>query len=320
MPIQFAILGATGHIGKSLAAEIAKNDQYHLLLYARDPSAVEKHLANINYISANVDVLHIDLFGETYSDVVINAVGAGDPARLASLGPGIFRLTEEFDNRVLDYLYEFPKALYLNLSSGAVYGTGFAAPADISSRLSLKINDMPESQFYGIAKLQAEGKHRAHREFNIVDLRVFSYFSQFIDLSGQFFMAELTRSLVSSGVFVTDDSDFYRDYIVPADLMAIIQRCVEKWFSRRECPLNCAIDCYSLSPVGKFELIDAVTDNLGLRHVINKSLLTKATGGRKSQYYSRYQEAGKWGYVPHYSSTAGVLRELRARLDIPNQV
>ena len=30
---------------------------------------------------------------------------------------------------------------------------------------------------------------------------------------------------------------------------------------------NCAIDCYSLSPVGKFELIDAVTDNLGLRHL-----------------------------------------------------
>ena len=319
MPIQFAILGATGHIGKSLTAEIAKNDQYHLLLYARDPSAVEKHLANINYISANVDVLHIDLFGETYSDVVINAVGAGDPARLASLGPGIFRLTEEFDNRVLDYLYEFPKALYLNLSSGAVYGTGFAAPADISSRLSLKINDMPESQFYGIAKLQAEGKHRAHREFNIVDLRVFSYFSQFIDLSGQFFMAELTQSLLSSEVLITDDSDFYRDYIVPCDLMAMIQRCVEKWSSCDKYPLNCAIDCYSLSPVGKFELIEALTKQLGLRHIKRKSMETVATAGTKIQYYSRYYEAENWGYSPRYSSTEGVLRELRARLNIPNQ-
>ena len=320
MPIRFAILGATGHIGKSLAAEIAKNSQYQLLLYARDPSAVENHLANLNDISANVDVFHIDLFEENYCDVVINAVGAGDPGRLATLGRGIFRLTEEFDNRVLDYLYEFPEALYLNLSSGAVYGTGFAAPAEITTKLSLKINDIPESQFYGIAKLQAEVKHRAHKEFNIVDLRVFSYFSQFIDLSGQFFMSELTRSLVSAGVFITDDSDFYRDYIIPCDLAAMIQLCVERWSSCNEYPLNCAIDCYSLSPVGKFELIGAVTEHLGLQHITKKSLLTKATAGKKSQYYSKYQEAAKWGYVPHYSSTEGVLKELRARLDLSHQV
>ena len=62
------------------------------------------------------------------------AIGAGDPARLAALGHGIFQLTEDFDNQVLAFLGRNPNRLYLNCSSGAVYGAGFATPPDATTR------------------------------------------------------------------------------------------------------------------------------------------------------------------------------------------
>ena len=36
-----------------------------------------------------------------------------------------FRLTEQFDNLVLDYINDHSDTLYINFSSGAALGTGF---------------------------------------------------------------------------------------------------------------------------------------------------------------------------------------------------
>jgi len=56
---------------------------------------------------------------------VINCVGIGDPGKLRNEMSSIFRVTERFDNLVLDYLECHPSALYLNMSSGAAYGQDF---------------------------------------------------------------------------------------------------------------------------------------------------------------------------------------------------
>jgi nucleoside-diphosphate-sugar epimerase len=314
MTVRLAILGATGHIGKGLSAEFVHHSDMHLILYARDLPALEAHLAKLGDNAANVDVLDIADFGKAPCDVVVNAIGAGDPARLAALAQGIFRLTETFDNLVLDYLQANPETLYLNLSSGAAYGSGFSIPVGLETEFSINVNDIKASQHYGMAKLYAEVKHRAHENLNIVDLRVFSYFSRFIDLSGRFFMADLTRCLINGETLVTDGSDLLRDYIVPADLAAMIHRCIERWTIRDSRPLNSALDCYSGAPVGKFELIDAVHDAFKLRSRVDTSADTLTTTGPKNQYFSTYHLAADWGYKPIYTSKQGVLNELHAML------
>ena len=118
MPLRIAILGATGHIGHSLVNGLLVDKSRIVTAYARRPEAVRPV----------VDVRHIEEFGEHPFDVVINCIGVGDPARVRDLGTDIFQITETFDNRILDYLDQHTEALYINMSSGAVFGMAFETP------------------------------------------------------------------------------------------------------------------------------------------------------------------------------------------------
>ena len=64
----------------------------------------------------------------------------------------------------------------------------------------------------------------------------------------------------------------------------------------------------------KFELINAIADALRLNHRVEGTADTLTTTGLKSQYFSKYHLAADWGYKPRYSSTQGILAELRAML------
>ena len=306
-----AILGASGHIGRSLAAAMGgfEGGGAELFLYARKPDAVADFVSAQKIKGAHV--LEIGRFGIDPVDVVINAVGAGDPARVQALDSGIFHLTEEFDNRVLDYLGKRPEALYVNMSSGAVYGSDFAEPARDNSVHAVPVNRLEPSRFYSIAKLNAEAKHRAHPGLNIVDLRVFSYFSRFIDISGRFFMAELARALMDKQTFVTTPVEMDRDHLVPADMVRLIECVIGRWRSGVG-PVNAALDCYTLAPSGKFELLEGLKSELGLRYEISGHLETLAPTGAKSRYYSTSRRAAEWGYRPRFTTIEGVLSELRA--------
>ncbi len=310
-----AILGATGHIGKGLVRELAGNTDYHLGLFVRDHAAMASHMEIVGAGAQNYDILELSDFGNSSNDIVINAIGAGDPARLAALGHGIFRLTEDFDNLILEHLERYPDVLYLNFSSGAVYGAGFSSPPTAETRFNVAVNDLPTSQHYGLAKLYAEAKHRAHGDLNIVDLRVFSYFSQFIDLSGRFFMADLVRCLIAEKVFVTNDLDFVRDFIVPADLALMIDCCVAAWKKSSGVPVNCGLDFYSKKPAGKFELIDQIRDIFPFEYQIEKTADTLTATGAKSHYASEFKKAGAWGYAPCFTTTEGVISEARRLLE-----
>ena len=312
---QIAILGATGHIAKGLIWALLDQRPHHLTLYARHPNAVEAFLQSIDARGENIHVLPIDEFGEADCDVVINAIGAGDPARLKALGSDIFRLTETFDNRVIDYIEAHTDALYLNFSSGAVYGPGFPEPAGSTSKLKLQVNEIPASMSYAIAKLNAEAKHRAHNHLNIIDLRVFSFFSRFIDLSGQFFMADLARCAINATVLETDDTDFIRDYVSPVDLANMVTACIEQWKARGDSPVNCALDFYSKKPVGKFELIEHLQSQTALTCKIKALENKPSPTGTKNQYYSTFHKAAEWGFAPAYTSAEGVSIELAALLE-----
>ncbi|CCQ75637.1 NAD(P)-dependent oxidoreductase [Magnetospira sp. QH-2] len=310
-----AILGATGHVGKGLAYALAQGGSHTLRLYARDPDRVLDFLKTWE-LSDHDRVVHpMDEFGRHPFDAVVNATGAGDPARLRTLGAGIFRLTETVDNRILDLLTDHPERLYLNISSGAVYGAGFAEPARQDTIAAVPVNDLGPGDAYAMAKRHAEAKHRAHTAFNIVDLRIFSYFSRFIDLEGRFFTVDLARSLRDAVPLTTNCGEMDRDYVVPDDLAQMVQCCLTRWTDRDEQVVNDALDFYSKAPVGKFELIEAVQRTLPLQVRVEDETATLATGGAKSRYYSENHRAADWGYAPRFTSADGVVSELNALLN-----
>jgi nucleoside-diphosphate-sugar epimerase len=296
-----AILGATGHIGTALAAELSKDANVELLLYARRPDAIQGGL-------------DIAAFGKQPFDVVINAVGAGDPARLKEIGMGIIELTERIDNFVLHVLKNHPRSLLLSLSSGAIYGTDFTSPATPQSQITIPANNITEKNFYAAAKLYSEFKHRALSKLNIVDIRIFSFFSHHLDLNGQFFMADLARSLVNEQTFETMSNDMIRDYTVPKDFVQLAWCCIKKWESS-SLSINTSIDAYSRAPVGKFDLIEDLKNKFGLVTVISEQVDSPATGGQKSMYYSEFKEVEKWGFQPTYDSKDGITAELKMLLE-----
>ena len=90
---------------------------------------------------------------------------------LSNAGSSIFKITKTFDTLALDHLKRSPDTLYINFSSGAVYGTDFASPVDDRSQAIFDINPMDPAAYYGIAKLHSEAMRRAMKDFRIVDLR-----------------------------------------------------------------------------------------------------------------------------------------------------
>ena len=290
-----AILGATGHIGKALATELNADPNVELLLYARRPDA----------ILGGIDIAE---FGKLPFDVVINAVGAVTPAGVRELGAEIFTVTETVDNSVLAVLNNFPKALYLFLSSGAVYGTDFTKPARKDTVNKLPINALDPSHFYGLSKINAEAKHRGHSELNIIDLRVFSFFSRFIDLEARFFITDAIHAIQDGTVLKTSRQDIIRDFVTPPDFAHLINCCIKTW-RNSDTPVNAALDVYSKATVGKFDLLNQIKADFPFDYDLEDDAGLVSTGP-KSNYYSLDHSAEDWGYTPEFTSIDGVLREL----------
>lgn len=302
-----AILGATGHIGCSLVHAFAMRGDARILAYARRPDAVHTP-------SAGVTAHPIDTFGNHPADIVINCTGAGDPARIRAMGPDLFRLTAHFDSRVIGFIRSDPTRLYINMSSGAVYGTDFDAPANADSKVRRPVNDTDPARFYGIVKRHAEAWHRAEEGLNIVDIRVFNYVSSFLDLSGRLFIVDVVNALRKNHDLETDATDSVRDYASPGDLMAMIDAIADRWRAGAD-SVNAALDLYTRSPVAKFDLLRAVAAEFGLKWQISRDVDIVAATGTKSLYYSENRAAEAWGYRPERTAEEGVMSALSALLN-----
>src|SRR5262245_60128847 len=125
-----AILGATGTVGRSLAYAFARRSK-RLALFARNPS----RLAQEGW-PAEVSVHALEQFEAGPFDLVINAIGAGDPGRVAAIGADILDITRTWDQRILDTMGSDTR--YVFMSSGVVYETQFTqAKAAASSRIAV---------------------------------------------------------------------------------------------------------------------------------------------------------------------------------------
>jgi len=299
---KIAILGATSHIAKGLLYNFNKNETNEFFLFARSTGRLLEFLKSID-CGENFHLKGFEELSKERYDVIINCIGISSASDFKERVSSYFRLTEQFDNLVLDYINEHPDTLYINFSSGAVYGTDFSVPVDESSYSRWDINHISEADYYGIAKLNSEAKHRALKDMNIVDLRVFGYFSRFIDLKSRFLLSEIISCAKEGKEFVTTSDNIIRDYVHPKDLMLLIELCIDKF------SINNVFDVYSLKSVAKFEIIDYFISQYGLKCTVKDNIKISTVTGNKDNYCSNNRKAEGIGYNPEFTSMDSIIQE-----------
>jgi nucleoside-diphosphate-sugar epimerase len=236
--------------------------------------------------------------------VIINCVGLSDPARIEASKGEILESTRTFDILTLEYLKNFSETKLINFSSGIVYGGEFSFPITDTVLIDETYNYKNIKSEYALSKINSEIRHRASKHLNIIDLRLFSFFSRFMDLESKFFMSEVVSSIKENKTLFTDNTNFYRDYIHPEDLFLFIKKCVNKN------SINGAFDLYSKKPIGKFEVLASLESKYGLKYKIDSGTKVINPTGFKKNYYSKSRKADLLGYKPKYSSLDTISEEL----------
>ena len=124
----------------------------------------------------------------------------------------------------------------------------------------LQVNHVIPEDYYGIVRINAEAKHRAHCNLRIIDLRIFSYFSRYINLTDGYFITDVMEAILSNKVLVTNSTNIVRDYLHPEDLFAMVVKCIHAG------KINQAYDVNSSCPVAKQEILDYFASEYGLKY------------------------------------------------------
>ena len=294
--MRIAILGATSQIAKDLVLSFVAQSSHELVLYARRPEVVSQWLARVG-LSERYTVADFAAFSaEEYFDAILNFVGVGNPARTAAMGASIFDITLKYDEMALGYVRTHPQCRYLFLSSGAAYGSNFETPADADTKATIDINHLQPQDWYGVAKLHAECRHRALAPLPIVDIRVFNYFSHTQDMEARFLITDIVRAIRDKAVLKISADHMARDYIGPDDFYQLVNAILTSPAS------NVVMDCYSKAPIHKPTLLAAMQEKFGLQYELVKSDSGVNATGAKPCYYSVDKRAESFGYVPRNTS------------------
>lgn len=309
---KIAILGSTSHVASGLINNFLENGEVELHLYARAPEKVRAFLGAIGKSESKECVIYGDYadFPKHDYDVVINCVGVGASNKLQDNYSNYFTITEEYDNLVLKYLRDnHPDTLYISFSSGAIYGGRFLSPADENTSHNIRVNHVTKEDYYAIARLNAEAKHRSFGNLKIIDFRIFSYFSRFIDLADNYFIAEVLNSILNKTTLVTDGTDIIRDYLHPKDLFSMVKLCMNGG------NINAAFDVMSAAPIKKSEILDYFSREYGLKYETGELSGRTAPTGSKLNYYSKYNKAAEVGYKPAFGSMDTIREESKFVLE-----
>jgi nucleoside-diphosphate-sugar epimerase len=301
-----AILGSTSHIAKGIIHNFLQTEGIELHLFSTSVDKLRLFLAGEPAAENRNLAIHEgyhEFRNHTY-EVLINCVGVGTLNKLNGNFSNYFTVCETYDNLTLSYLRDKrPETLYIGFSSGAVYGRNHSAPFEDGTCACIPVNHLQKEDYYGITRLYSEAKHRSFTGLNIVDLRIFSYFSRFNDLSDGYFITEIMDCILNNKQMITNGHRMVRDYLHPDDLFAMILACMQSH------ALNAAFDVVSASPVDKFELLDFFANEYGLKYVVSDVYCGNSATGTKNVYCSRYGAAVEVGYAPKYSSMDTVKQE-----------
>lgn len=303
--MNIAILGATSHIARSLLYYFFQRTDFQLFLFVRNIDKLTHILEHpLFHDKQNYKIYLLNELENYEYDVVINCIGAGSPQIVRDLNWKICEITETYDNRVLSYLKNHSNTKYIYFSSGVVYKQSFLKPATKKTKIEINTKNINFSEAYRLSKINAEVKHRILNNFNIIDIRIFSYFSRFIDMSSSFFLTEIIRAIKEQKEFRTTSENIVRDYIHPEDLFQLLMLCLQKK------KLNASFDAYSNKPITKFKLLKFMKDKFHLKYAIDrKTKIINATGNKK-MYYSKNHFAKKLNFLPKYTSLEGIEKEL----------
>ena len=298
--MRIAILGATSQIARDFLMSYAQRRAFDFLLYVRDRSTMLDWLVRNGL---EYPVFCYAEYGREAHDAVINFVGVGDPQRTATMGGAIFGITQQFDDLVLEGLKSNQQRRYIFMSSGAALGSCFMEPARQNTRASIAINALPHQEYYSVAKLHAECKHRALSDLSITDVRVFNYFSRTQNLSARFFITDILRAIRDGETLNVSSDIMVRDFLHPTDFCHLV-----------ECILaapagNRVLDCYTRATIDKPTLLGVMEQEFGLQYKIVESSPAVNATGCKPYYYSINYLAAELGYDPIYSSQDGVVLE-----------
>lgn len=302
-----AILGATSQIARDLIVSSAAAEDKQLHLFARRPDEVTKWLASVG-LSGRYPVDDFSGFAKHEFDAVINFVGVGNPAQAVAMGNSIFEITLRFDEMVLGYLQTHPACKYLFLSSGAAYGASFNEQVNRDTPAVVAINNLAPHEWYGVAKLHAECRHRSYPEQPIIDIRVFNYFSRTQDIEARFLITDILRAIRDKTVLKTSADYIVRDFLHPSDFYGLVSALLAAPAA------NAAVDCYSRAPIDKPGLLATMQEKFGLRYEITGATASVNATGNKPYYYSRNFRAADFGYQPGLTSLDGILIEAGAVL------
>ena len=301
-----AILGSTSHIAKGIIHNFLQMEGVELHLFSTSIDKLRLFLSGEPLAENHSLAIHEEYheFQNYTYDVLINCVGVGTVNKLDGNFSNYFTVSEAYDNLALSYLRDkHPDALYISFSSGAVYGRNYATPFEASTCNCIQVNNVQKEDYYGITRLYTEAKHRSFTGLNIVDLRIFSYFSRFMDFSDRYFITEIMDCILNNKRMITNNHTMIRDYLHPDDLFAMIRACVQ---AHR---LNAVFDVVSALPVDKFEILDFFAHEYGLKYVVNDTYCSDSATGVKNVYCSSYHAASEIGYASKYSSMDTVKQE-----------
>ncbi|WP_417762081.1 NAD-dependent epimerase/dehydratase family protein [Shewanella sp.] len=301
--MRIAILGATSSIAQDLIRHWSfSKKNYELFLYARDLTK----LKNLTYESdGKSHICPLDIFPEVIKyDVILNFIGAGDPKKIADISSSILTVTNHYDDIVLNYLSKNEKCKYIYMSSGAVYGDNFMSPASAEKGSNFHLNQLRQSDFYGLSKFIAEAKHRERAHNSIVDVRIFNYFSRKQDISSRYLITDLIRAVKNDVVCEVNPQPMIRDYLNPLDFAGIID-CIISYKN-----MNGAVDCYSNAPISKDEILSMFESKFGLKWKYTHSGDYVNATNTKEFYYSTYKILEAMGYSPKYTSSQTILDEV----------
>lgn len=311
--MRIAILGATSQIAKDLILMFAEHSSHELVLFARRPEAVVQWLAQANLAQRYVAADFAAFTTNEHFDAILNFVGVGNPAQAAAMGASIFDVTLQYDELALGYVLQHPACRYIFLSSGAAYGSSFETPADDNTKALIDINHMQPQDWYGVAKLHAECRHRSLAHLPIVDIRVFNYFSHTQDLEARFLITDILRSIRDKTVLKTSSDYIVRDYLHPSDFCQLVNVMLAA-------PLdtNTVIDCYSLAPIDKPTLLSSMHEKFSLQYEITEARTGANATGSKPRYYSLNTRAADFGYKPRLASIDCIINETNTFLSLLN--
>jgi len=299
--MKISILGARGQIARSLISlYIEHGELSNLELYSRSPESLISEIKGAKVYPSEDFIRHDH-------EVIINCIGMSNLKGIKNSGQEIFNIHETWDNLILEYLKRNKNALYINMSSGAVYGKHFQNPVTETSCLLNGVTEISPDDFYAVAKLNAEAKHRSFEKFNIVDLRIFSYISKFIDLNSNFLVSEIMKSIKDKQIFITNVQNISRDYLHPEDMMQIVNLVIKKW--KGVGFINNTFDTYSRNPVTKMDMLKSLSEKYNLQYEIKTDAnIDSSTTGFKMNYYSVNRMLKNLGYEPRYSSLEAILK------------